>query len=68
MDADRFDAVARSFSRRTALRLVGVPALGSVLGLLRMGIAGADHEPGLCLPEGSRCGRTDDPECCSGRC
>jgi hypothetical protein len=72
MDATRFDTLTQGWStrrsRRTALRLVGVPALGSVLGLLGMSTAGATHEPGLCLPNGSRCGQTDDPACCSGRC
>jgi hypothetical protein len=73
MDAKRFDTLARVWStrrsRRTAMRLVGVPALGSVLGLLRMGSAGAWEKPGLCLPNGSRCDPKAVPNgCCSGKC
>jgi hypothetical protein len=77
MDGERFDrmtkALTRGRDRRTILRRTGGGVLASLLGL-----AGA---PGLtdlavrevaaqtaCLVVGSRCGRDDDPPCCSDRC
>ena len=58
MDADRFDAVARSFSRRAGVRGLAAVALG-VVGTQR---AGAQ----TCTTNGLPC--TDGEQCCSGRC
>ena len=68
MDADRFDRLARSLgttSRRGALRLLAGGALGSFLGLLGRGEAGAAHGEG-CKRVTRRCAK--DGDCCSGRC
>ena len=65
MDPTRFDALARRLapttSRRDALRLLTVGALGLLAGLPGRGAAAA-----ACLKDGKECKRGG--QCCSGRC
>ena len=76
MDAKHFDSLTRSLlaagSRRAALRLLGAPALGRILALLSglslTTLLAREVRAQECSPDGTRCGRATDPECCSGWC
>jgi len=68
MGGERFDAVTRSLaktqSRRQALKLIGGGLAGAVFAVLGVGEATAD--PGGCKRNGKKCKKND--QCCSGIC
>jgi hypothetical protein len=64
MDAKRFDTLARSLTSVRSRR----PVLALLVGLGLTGLVVADGAAQQCLATGNRCGRADDPECCSGWC